>query len=408
MEIIDLKSSWHDWALSADSALTARYAYLALSGELFVDKNSMAGKIAATKSPVADQILTTIKELEGNDWQFIKTPPGYSPSYISSLRQIRYPATGWQGETRFILGHGSSPINNSAVWFSHEVGHHDVNNFRYEVPPKSEASMVMKKRGVIGETRAILTESHMSDLLKPSDPGLVGRQVGIKAALKNGTLGEYITTVTHPSLGGVPVVEMNKLVGEYVPRTYGQNTIDPLTGSVRPFNIKAGFGTNFVEPLVGDIDEIISETHPNFSHRANRVFQNNEVRLFKVEGQPLLTKVLERTKFLRAGESAWAGVAGHGSRAVVACGLALAASDLIGQYELSVSHGNGRLARVLADWSGFEGGAAAARSVVRAAALRNPWTATAVTLGAGLVATEVIDFAVGKALERSIIAAQPL
>jgi hypothetical protein len=392
-----------DMAQPAVAGLTARFAHLALTGQLYVDKGSIARAIAKSDSPVAKQILGTAREMETNDWRFLKAPPNweYGGKYDNMTRTLWYSTRGWRGEFQYILGAGEGPITEAAVGFSHEVGHHDTNVASYWVEPAdSGAYQVMAKRGIIAETRAMLGEVHMDQELGASTEFARERL----AALRSGTLGDYISNVSHLNHGGLPDGEANQMVNQYLEKTYGKNVVDPVSGKVRAFDMRAGFGKNQVAPLATD-GEYLSWLESEDGHYLNLRQDPSglfEARNLAIEGQPLRTFMLQKTRFLRAGESSAAGIFGHGTRALAAVGLVFAANDIAGQYRQGAGAGTGRLACVATDWAGYEAGALAGRTAVKALAIYNPWAATAISLGTAIVASDVFDKGLGQRLESAV------
>jgi hypothetical protein len=398
-DLVHLATGAKDLAQPAVAGLTSRFAYLALSGQLYVDKDSIARTIAGAKSPVAAQIVDKIHELEAKDWRFSKGPVNCPTSgfYEPFTRSIWYSTGGLAEEFRYILGTGDNPQKIAAPLLAHELAHHDINTVAYWISPDdSEAAAVMAKRHLIAETRAMTAEVH------------IGQQIGVlssngkvrAAAMKAGKLADAIID-SHPNADYAPRTEATDLVNNYLDNTYGKNLVDPSTGKVRPFDLRAGFGKNRVAALPTDA-EYFAELNKPGNYLAMRNDSLFEFRKFEVKGHPAISSLLEETKFLRAGESKAASIIGHSSRALGAVSLFLAANDIVGQYRLSSAAGTGRLARVLTDWAGFEVGAAGARSLVKALAIRNPYAATAIVIGAAASASNAFDLSLGKRLETAI------
>ncbi len=389
-----------DLAKPVVAGLTARAAYLALSGQLYVDEHSIARNLSKIESPVAKQVLDTMGELKANDWNFVKGPANWTTggAYEPFTRRVWYSTNGWQGELQHILGAGNSPVEKASVLFAHEIGHHDVNHLTYWVDPAdSEASLVMAKRHLLGETRAMITEVHIGQQSGAITPSVLTRQ----AALQAGTLADHIVQ-SHPNSAGLPPAEARQLVNEYIDKTYGKNLIDSTTGKVRSFDMRAGFGQNNVAVLAEDAQYMGQLTEPG-QYKVLRGEPILEFRKLTVQDRPMLTKLLQETKFLRTGEgSNIPRIVGYGGRALGAVCLVLAANDVIGQYKEGSAKGTGRLARIATDWAGFEAGGRVAKLASAALEVRNPYIATAVVLAGGIVGSNIFDLGVGEKLERKI------
>ncbi|CAN5530517.1 hypothetical protein BH10CYA1_BH10CYA1_63450 [soil metagenome] len=398
LKIVDDRA--RDLAKPAVAGLTARAVYLALSGQLYVDEHSIARNLSKIDSPVAKQVLDTMGELKANDWNFVKGPANWKTggAYEPFTRRVWYSTNGWRGELQHMLGAGNSPVQKASVIFAHEIGHHDQNRVTYSVhPSESEASLVMAKRHLLTETRAMITEVHIGQQSGTVTPCVLARQT----ALQTGTLADHIVQ-SHPNSAGLQPAEARKFVNEYIDKTYGKNLIDPVNGSVRSFDMRAGFGQNKVATLAEDA-EFVSMLNTPGQYKVLREEPLFEFRNLTVKDRPMLTKLLQKTKFVRAGEgSILPHIMGYGGRAVGAVCLVLAANDVINQYQLSVGAGTGRLGRIATDWAGFEAGGRAARFAAAAMKVHNPYISTALVLGAGIVASNALDLAVGETLESSM------
>ncbi len=392
----------NDLAQPAGVGIAARYARLAFTGQLYVDERSISRAIANSKSPMADQILDTAEHLKSQDWRFLKVAPKEGFLFSDMRRYLTYSTSGWKGELQHILGFGHGQIKESALMFSHEIGHYDTKLLDYDVEKADlAASQTMIKRKMVGEGRAMLTESHMAEYLKPSTARLIERQVRLKDALKTGTLADFMAT-THWYTRDLPVAQGNILLNNYLEKSFGSDLIDPITNKVRPFKLSSGYGQAIVTPLPEDATMKAWYEGPRGDYIANRKFPTNDPRHLHIEGHPLQTEFWQKTKFLRAGESPLAEIVGHGGRALAAGGLLLAVSDVVGQYQQGFSNGNGRVVRMGCAWMGYEAGASAIKKTALQIAVRRPFLATALTVGTALVGSLLLDKTMGEGLENAI------
>lgn len=373
-----------DVAGDGAAGLSARLAYLGLTAQLHVDMFSVNRAMAASGSPVAQTLLENAADMKANGWQFLKSrETGPVGQYDAETRRLWYQPQG--SMLKFVLGADQSPINETVPIVAHELAHHDRVPF---TPPKTgdeQVNRIMAQRLINSEVGAVLTQVHMNDQLSVRDRLDPDYSTNTRReALRTGNLGQHLwakTRLTQEFLDGEAV---NQSVPGYIERTYGKDVIDPATGKVRAFDLKAGYGI-IAEPLPEDA--------------ATVAFRENNYLATRASNTDYRTSVGQN---LQLGEHGWQSALTHGGNALGALALFSVANDVVGAFAESPTAGVARLSKVGVDWGGYELGTRVAAVALRSLMMRNPVMATIGIVASGFAGSYLADASIGQRLETTI------
>ncbi|MCC6978114.1 MAG: hypothetical protein IT343_07310 [Candidatus Melainabacteria bacterium] len=396
-------------------AFTARFAYLAATDSLTAN-NGKITDLLKKSGPVGEQLLAKMADMEQSGWKIrplsfndrymqlekpnffsrlakMGTLSGYHYDYFKGeqLRTVAYNnVTNALGGVMGSNYGAGTPLKRITGIVSHELAHHDgtLADIKNAANLPRAEQQTLAKRLLATETRAVLTQLHISD--KIGDRHITDDV--FKAALRKRDLGGLIYDAwgksgsTYASFGSLDRKYANTFVNEFIDdlsaKTQGKFAtplIDMKTGKVGVFDINEGIGNRF-GAVTGD-DELMRRMQ-----------------------SPTLEKGVPAGRFAGFFESKTGRAVSHGMKGVAAIGLISTAADLKGAYGESFAKGNSRLARVGVDWAGFEAGTALgskfATALTVASKVRVPMAAIPlVAIAAGIGGSYLADKYMGESVE---------
>ncbi|MDZ4836703.1 MAG: hypothetical protein SGJ27_23230 [Candidatus Melainabacteria bacterium] len=377
------------------SAISARVAYFGVTDQLHVDQYTMRKSLERMKSPVAKQLVDVMDDLVAKDWQILKEPllSSSGGSYNEFSRRL------WYSERFALPGYllGQSPVKRALSYpFSHELGHHKP-SLCYSVDSPAADAETMAKRHLLGEAKAMLTEIHITEELKvPPHSNTLAR----KTALSNGSLGAQIlidhaqvTSALRNPLAPKAVQDsnVNRMVNSYLEETFGRNLIDPETGKVRPFDLKAGINGPVIAELAED---------PSFRYLTSKY---KELR-----NEPDVEHRSRLGRFFKAGETKTGSIMMRGLKGAGAVGGMLMVTDVYGAFQDSSAAGFGRIGKLATEVAGFEAGTASGTAASLKLLSKHPKTRIITSLGAGLSGAYGAGEYIGKHVETMIKGNTPI
>lgn len=398
------------------TAMAARMSYFALRDK-FTPNNAQLKAMLQQSGPVGEQLLQRMGKMEAQGWTFsdlkFNDPylkleaPGLFKRAGRMLSLGGYHYSSYEDvvlkritHNSFNVGLGSiggasygrgDPVKHAAVYIAHELSHEDGTLYDYKdwkALPMSE-QQTLAKRLLATETRAIVTQLHVAEALGDTH---VSNDM-LKMALRRRDLGGYIHDMwknvsdTYGPFKSMDRTQAANFVNQYLDESFGKDLVNPKTGSIRPFDIDAGLGKQ-----VGALGI------------------DHEMALKLASTEPgIATKTTAVERFLM--ETGSGRFLTRGARSAIALGGLVMVADIRGAFNEGPVSGAGRIARVGADWAGFEAGSVLGAATGRGAALaftrsRYPLLAIPLTtLAGGIIGAHVTDKYVGERLENIIKAA---
>lgn len=343
------------------NGIASRFVFQSMSGQLEFEPERMKRQLAKA-GPVGHQLLARMSELESDGWTFANlsvNDPGLKESYPNPIvRTWKWMKTeGYNhslnkritvGNPLFSIsrlvgssyGTGSTLKENASI-LAHELSHCDGILTGNGVPDEADRP-VFAKRFLATETRAVLTQLHVAELIGHTDCDLDQ----LRTALKKNDLGGYIHDVwSYKEFKTISRAQAVDFVNDYIDDTFGTALLDTNTGKISAFDIDAGLDTQ------------IGVTKQDHWLSAARQIRHSESPDHSLSS---INHTLDSSHSIGLGPAL---------RSLAALGILGTISDLQGAFRTSPQHGVARLSRVTADWAGFESGnlvgGLAGRSIAR-------------------------------------------
>lgn len=318
--------------------LSTHAAYLGLTGQLHVDKYSVAKTLRRAGGPLADQLINRMAKLEQTGWiispvDLNKTDGTYWGRYDRPARVMVF-ARQRGGMLAHWLGADFAPsggLRSVAATVAHELGHHDW--------VKHSALGGSGLHCLATEANAILAQLDVATRLGLKD----ARTREFTDALKQGRLGSAILQVWQPHYTALKDMSpqcADEFVAEYLRQAYGEQLVCPSTGKILPVDLDApksasGRGAEWVR--VGNPDTEFSM----------KQFIEARSRYFAGGASPPL-ELSPRSSII-----------GHATKGVFAVAVCAAANDIVSGYRESQKEGTARLVDTAVRWGGYELGSKA-------------------------------------------------
>lgn len=324
---------------SGAGALTTRFAYLGLRGQLHTSPHGLLSDLRTLNSSMAGELANRIDSMKDSGWRFWENRGDTAAGrYDANARDLTYKRQS--SLASYILGATTEHPRTAMVpVIAHELGHHDA--LMHFPKPYFEGQSTERLAAfqlLASETNAIMLEGHVGQIRGAViEPDLID-------ALKKGTLGELIHNSwsdSYEEFKHVTKQEAKMFVNDYVSERWG-NPFDS-NGQIKPYKLNPS----------------PTEVSPEFRKYDLESFKALESD-YKAERQRVGLETPEN-RMMRACQTGPGSTAIYGLKVFGALGLGGAVHSVRSSFGESTASGIGQLANVGINFGGFESGTALAR-----------------------------------------------